>query len=403
MGNNLDEIPAKGDNSEHKNETGERDASSLLLDDLYSFHSGFSLNRNNSQQAEKLSTLPSLSITDSGSIFAGISALSKDAAFAPAGKTEKEAGQKAENNNSPNKNPESAKARKHLDEQQEKDGRVQKGEGPYQVAARLLGKDASHEEKMALTKAMKEQYKKETENKDPQMRGLKVGHSLLNESNYTSVLDNVKDKSIREKIAATLKKGENTDPKQEPEKPKQEPEKPKQEPEQPKQEPEKPTQEPEKPEQKPEQPKPDQEKNPEPEKAPEEKKIGPLGTAFAPVEKPQRSVDTIASVYKRPQETASGRYFNPNELTVAIKPSLATELGLKFGDVVKVTRNGKSVEAVYTDAGPFVKGRGIDLSVEVGRRLGITIEGIGIGAVSFEKVGREPGYKKAPPGQRARK
>ncbi|MBX9569260.1 MAG: septal ring lytic transglycosylase RlpA family protein, partial [Candidatus Obscuribacterales bacterium] len=130
---------------------------------------------------------------------------------------------------------------------------------------------------------------------------------------------------------------------------------------------------------------------------PEEKKKGPLGSDFVPVDKPQQKVETIASVYGRPQQTASGRYFRPDEMTAAFNPAhLPKGLNLKDGDVIRVTHDGKSVDVTLTDRGPYIQGRGIDLSTAAGRALGITVEGKGVGKVTFEKIGREPGFKDAP-------
>ena len=83
-------------------------------------------------------------------------------------------------------------------------------------------------------------------------------------------------------------------------------------------------------------------------------------------------------------------------MTAAVKPEIARQLGLKNGDVLRVTHQGKSVDVVYTDAGPFVKGRGIDLSTAAGKAIGITESGKGVGKVSFQKIGREPGFLSAP-------
>lgn len=57
------------------------------------------------------------------------------------------------------------------------------------------------------------------------------------------------------------------------------------------------------------------------------------------------------------KKTASGRYFDTNQLTAAHKT-------LPFGSIVKVTNlsNGKSVNVTITDRGPYVAGRVIDLS-----------------------------------------
>lgn len=274
--------------------------------------------------------------------------------------------------------PEQAKPEQpHLTEQQAKDASVRRGEGPYQVASRLLGKDSSHQEKMSLAVALKEQYNKETNGQDPHMRGLQVGQSLLNENNYKQVMDRISNKPMQEKINSKIDHSSQSEKPQQPEKPKQ-PEKPQQQ--------EKPK-EPEKPE---------QPKEPEKQNPPEQAEKGPLGTKFEPVKTPQPEHSTVASVYGDPQGTSSGRYFNPKEMTAAVKPELARELGLKNGDVLRVTHNGKSVDVVYTDAGPFVKGRGLDLSTAAGKQIGITESGIGIGKVTFQKIGREPGYLTAP-------
>lgn len=91
-----------------------------------------------------------------------------------------------------------------LTEQQEKDANVRKGEGPYQVAARLLGDGASQKEKVALALAFKGQYDKETEHTDPEMRNLKTGRSLLNENNYKEVMERISNDSLRESISSKL-------------------------------------------------------------------------------------------------------------------------------------------------------------------------------------------------------
>jgi rare lipoprotein A (peptidoglycan hydrolase) len=69
--------------------------------------------------------------------------------------------------------------------------------------------------------------------------------------------------------------------------------------------------------------------------------------------------------------TASGSVFNPSHLTAA-HPTL--DLGSK----VKVTelRSGRSVIVRITDRGPFLHGRGIDLSYAAARQLGIIRRGV---------------------------
>lgn len=67
------------------------------------------------------------------------------------------------------------------------------------------------------------------------------------------------------------------------------------------------------------------------------------------------------------KKTASGQIFNQNQLTAASKI-------LPFGTkvLVKNPRNGKTCVVTINDRGPYVKGRGIDLSKASAQKLGIT-------------------------------
>lgn len=83
---------------------------------------------------------------------------------------------------------------------------------------------------------------------------------------------------------------------------------------------------------------------------------------------------THASWYGREfagRRTAMGRRFNPNELTAAHR-------SLELGTWVRVTElsSGRSVVVQITDRGPFKPRRGIDLSYEAARRLGMVHRGI---------------------------
>ncbi len=75
------------------------------------------------------------------------------------------------------------------------------------------------------------------------------------------------------------------------------------------------------------------------------------------------------------RKTASGDTFNQNEMTCAHKT-------LPFGTKLEVTNpsNGKEVEVVVNDRGPFIKNRVLDLSKGAARKLGIT----GIAKVFFK-------------------
>ncbi len=69
---------------------------------------------------------------------------------------------------------------------------------------------------------------------------------------------------------------------------------------------------------------------------------------------------TIASYYHQKfngRKTASGELFNNNKLTAAHRT-------YPFGTLLKMTNviNGKSVIVKVNDRGPFVKGKGLDLS-----------------------------------------
>ena len=83
---------------------------------------------------------------------------------------------------------------------------------------------------------------------------------------------------------------------------------------------------------------------------------------------------TRASWYGRAfrgRRTASGRIFNPNELTAAHRT-------LRLGTRVRVTElhGGRSVVVQITDRGPYVRGRGIDLSYAAARHIGIVERGV---------------------------
>jgi rare lipoprotein A len=69
--------------------------------------------------------------------------------------------------------------------------------------------------------------------------------------------------------------------------------------------------------------------------------------------------------------TASGQVFRQQELTAAHRV-------WRFGTKVRVTnlRNGRDVIVTITDRGPYVRGRGLDLSVAAARALGATGSGV---------------------------
>ncbi|MDI3287558.1 septal ring lytic transglycosylase RlpA family protein [Polyangium sp. 15x6] len=67
--------------------------------------------------------------------------------------------------------------------------------------------------------------------------------------------------------------------------------------------------------------------------------------------------------------TASGEPYEPTELTAAHKT-------LPFGAIVRVEREGHSVEVRINDRGPHVRGRIIDLSRRAAEALGIVRMGV---------------------------
>src|SRR5262249_38879309 len=79
------------------------------------------------------------------------------------------------------------------------------------------------------------------------------------------------------------------------------------------------------------------------------------------------------------RRTASGRVFRQHELTAAHR-------SLRFGTQVRVTnlRNGRDVVVTITDRGPYVRGRGLALSVGGAQAIGAT--GAGVVPVRLEPV-----------------
>ncbi len=81
----------------------------------------------------------------------------------------------------------------------------------------------------------------------------------------------------------------------------------------------------------------------------------------------------------RGHSTANGSRFDPRGLTAAHRT-------LRLGTKVRVTslNSGKSVVVEITDRGPYVKGRGIDLSHAAARSIGMV--GQGVARVAIEVV-----------------
>jgi rare lipoprotein A len=89
----------------------------------------------------------------------------------------------------------------------------------------------------------------------------------------------------------------------------------------------------------------------------------------------------MASYYWQPQRLASGGQFNPNAMTAAHKT-------LPFGTRVRVKHlgNGRSVDVLINDRGPYIAGRVIDLSRAAAGKIGMT--GQGVAHISMTVLGR---------------
>jgi rare lipoprotein A len=92
--------------------------------------------------------------------------------------------------------------------------------------------------------------------------------------------------------------------------------------------------------------------------------VGLSATGFA------NNTVTVASWYQCCHTTANGEAFNPDGLTAAHKT-------LPFGTRVQVTNlaNNRTVTVRINDRGPFVRGRGIDLSRGAARAIGCISSG----------------------------
>jgi rare lipoprotein A len=79
----------------------------------------------------------------------------------------------------------------------------------------------------------------------------------------------------------------------------------------------------------------------------------------------------VASFYWQGQRVASGGWFNPNGMTAAHRT-------LPFGTRVRVHHmgNGRSVDVVINDRGPYIAGRIIDLSKGAAQVIGMTAQGL---------------------------
>jgi rare lipoprotein A len=82
------------------------------------------------------------------------------------------------------------------------------------------------------------------------------------------------------------------------------------------------------------------------------------------------------------RRTASGKRFDMHKLTAA-HPSLPLDTRLKVTNLA----NGRTVEVIVNDRGPYVRKRIIDLSARAAERIGLKQQGIG--RVKIEVVNDE--------------
>ncbi|MDI1447734.1 septal ring lytic transglycosylase RlpA family protein [Polyangium sp. 6x1] len=110
----------------------------------------------------------------------------------------------------------------------------------------------------------------------------------------------------------------------------------------------------------------------------------PAGSAVAGKE--ERGGASYYSDKLKGRPTASGEPYEPTELTAAHKT-------LPFGAIVRVEREGRSVEVRINDRGPHVRGRIIDLSRRAAEALGIVR--MGVADVVLRVVSLPPAKKSA--------
>lgn len=84
-----------------------------------------------------------------------------------------------------------------------------------------------------------------------------------------------------------------------------------------------------------------------------------------------RAETVIASYYCSGQRVASGGRYNPHGMTAAHRT-------LPFGTKIRVINhaNGKSVVLTVNDRGPFIRGRGLDVSCGAASILGMKKSGL---------------------------
>ncbi len=88
--------------------------------------------------------------------------------------------------------------------------------------------------------------------------------------------------------------------------------------------------------------------------------------------------------------TANGERFNQNDMTAAHKT-------IKFNSLVRVTYQERSVVVRINDAGPFIRGRVIDLSKAAAQELGLIASGHGKVKLEILRCGAEGAVEETKP------
>lgn len=95
--------------------------------------------------------------------------------------------------------------------------------------------------------------------------------------------------------------------------------------------------------------------------------------------------DTVVASWYGPyfhgRRTAAGCVYDQHAMTAASRT-------LPFGTLIEVSRGDRVVEVVINDRGPYVRGRGLDLSRAAAEALGM--RQVGVARVQVEVVGVMP-------------
>ena len=116
-----------------------------------------------------------------------------------------------------------------------------------------------------------------------------------------------------------------------------------------------------------------------------------LTVATHPAVVEQEGVASWYGRHWRGRKTASGRVFDERRLTAA-------SLTLPLNTRARVTnlQNGRAIDVVVNDRGPYVAGRILDLSRKAARVLGMTQAGLANVAVAAALIPVKPGFTARP-------